>query len=133
MQGNATVQQQFPQGAESTYLPPAAMCGDAPSLQSESSLSQMSSVPSLQQMLASGQVDERLLSTLQGLTARNPGAPGLPGSLGTAQGMGLGRQLVLGSPSWARSTSSRASAGSWPRALRARAGPRRQAAYHGRT
>ena len=98
MQGSATMQQQFPQGAESSYLPPAAMYGEAPSLRSESSLSQMSSVPSLQQMLASGQVDERLLSTLQGLTARNPGAPGLPGSLGTAQGMGLGQAAGLGQP-----------------------------------
>ena len=98
MQGSATAQRQFPQGAESSYLPPAAMYGEAPSLRSESSLSQMSSVPSLQQILASGQVDERLLSTLQGLTARNPGAPGLPGSLGTAQGMGLGQAAGLGQP-----------------------------------
>ncbi len=75
MQGASTMQQ-MPQELEPLHLPPAAMYGQAPSLQSESTMSQISSVASLQQMIASGQVDQHLLSTLQGLSVRQPGLPG---------------------------------------------------------
>ena len=92
MQG-AALEQQLQEGAGPSYVSQAAMYGRAPSLDSGSTMSQLSSVASLQQMLASGQVDERLLSTLQGLTARQPGPPtGMPRGFGAGmQGMGLGQ------------------------------------------
>ncbi|CAK0784210.1 hypothetical protein CVIRNUC_007414 [Coccomyxa viridis] len=92
MQG-AALEQQLQEGAGPSYVSQAAMYGRAPSLDSGSTISQLSSVASLQQMLASGQVDERLLSTLQGLTARQPAPPtGMPRGFGAGmQGMGLGQ------------------------------------------
>ena len=75
----APLEQQAPQRSEPSYLSAAARYGEAPSLQSDGSLSQRSSVASLQQMLASGHVDERLLSTLQGLSICQPSMPSAPG------------------------------------------------------
>ena len=80
-QGQQGLQQPMP------FLPAAAMYGEAPSLPSEGTLSQRSSVAFLQQMLASGHVDERLLSTLQGLSVRQSGIPSAPSSLAGSQGL----------------------------------------------
>ena len=94
----AAVEQQLHEGTGPSYISQAAMYGRAPSLDSGSTMSQLSSVASLQQMLASGQVDERLLSTLQGLTARQPAPPtGMPRGFGAGMqgvGMGLGQAPV---------------------------------------
>ena len=97
MQG-AGLGQQGPQQLGPSLLSAAAMYGEAPSLPSEDSLSQRSSVASLQQMLASGQMDERLLSTLQGLNLVQPGIPSTPGALAGLQGMGLGQAPGLQQP-----------------------------------
>lgn len=96
MQGGVPMQQSS-EGVDPAFLPPGAMYGDAPSLASASTLSQISSVTSLQQMLASGQVDERLLSTLQGFSAtgRTPGLPSMTGGLGGPRGMGMGAPTGL--------------------------------------
>ena len=93
MQGAAHRQQVLQQVP--SYLPAAAMYGEAPSLPSEGTLSQRSSVASLQQMLASGHVDERLLSTLQGLSVRQPSVPSAPSSHTGSQGVGLGQASGL--------------------------------------
>ena len=97
MQGASQGQQGLLQSGPS-FLPAAAMYGEAPSLPSEGTLSQRSSVASLQQMLASGHVDERLLSTLQGLTVRQPGIPSGSSSLAGSQGLGLGQASGLQQP-----------------------------------
>lgn len=97
MQGAGQGQQGLQQPVPS-FLPAAAMYGEAPSLPSEGTLSQRSSVASLQQMLASGHVDERLLSTLQGLSVRQSGIPSAPSSLAGSQGLGLGQASGLQQP-----------------------------------
>lgn len=92
-QGQQVLQQSGP-----SFLPAASMYGEAPSLPSEGTLSQRSSVASLQQMLASGHVDERLLITLQGLTVRQSGMPSGSSSLAGSQGLGLGQTSGLQHP-----------------------------------
>ena len=97
MQGAGLGQQGLQQPLPS-FLPAAAMYGEAPSLPSEGTISQRSSVASLQQMLASGHVDERLLSTLQGLSARQSGIPSAPSSLAGSQSLGLSQASGMQQP-----------------------------------